>query len=220
MVESEPYERFGETLTERVGVIRWSGGDLPDLAFYDFGVRATFLLDRGHGRGASRSSSAAATRRSPGSSRSSRARRSRSTRPRRSPSARPPRSPTTDRTDGPARGDAGHLRRGERRPDAARSALQAVLLAGPAPARRRPRLVPGVALRARPAGVARPADGARLAMAPAAVTLTFNEPIGLATGGLRVLDSSGRRRGRRRRRRRRRLGHASRCRRSPTAGTW
>ena len=47
MVESEPYERFGETLTERVGVIRWSGGDLPDFAFYDFGVRATFLLEAG-----------------------------------------------------------------------------------------------------------------------------------------------------------------------------
>jgi uncharacterized protein YcnI len=47
MVESEPYERFGETLTERVGVIRWSGGDLPDFAYYDFGVRATFLLDAG-----------------------------------------------------------------------------------------------------------------------------------------------------------------------------
>ena len=47
MVESEPYERFGETLTERVGVIRWSGGDLPDVAFYDFGVHATFLLDAG-----------------------------------------------------------------------------------------------------------------------------------------------------------------------------
>jgi uncharacterized protein YcnI len=47
MVESEPYEHFGETLTERVGVIRWSGGDLPDAAFYDFGVRATFLVGEG-----------------------------------------------------------------------------------------------------------------------------------------------------------------------------
>jgi uncharacterized protein YcnI len=47
MVESEPYERFGETLTERVGVIRWSGGSLPDLAFLDFGIRATFLADEG-----------------------------------------------------------------------------------------------------------------------------------------------------------------------------
>lgn len=47
MVESEPYERFGETLTERVGVIRWSGGELPDSAYYDFGIRATFLSEPG-----------------------------------------------------------------------------------------------------------------------------------------------------------------------------
>jgi uncharacterized protein YcnI len=47
MVESEPYERFGETLTERVGVIRWIGGELPDAAFYDFAIRATFLGDEG-----------------------------------------------------------------------------------------------------------------------------------------------------------------------------
>ena len=47
MVESEPYERFGETLTERVGVVRWSGGDLPHFAYYDFAVRATFLNDAG-----------------------------------------------------------------------------------------------------------------------------------------------------------------------------
>jgi uncharacterized protein YcnI len=47
LVESEPYERFGETLTERVGVIRWSGGDLPDLAYLDFGIRAQFLAEPG-----------------------------------------------------------------------------------------------------------------------------------------------------------------------------
>jgi hypothetical protein len=47
MVESAPYDEFGTTRTERVGVIRWSGGDLPDHAFYDFGIRATFLLDPG-----------------------------------------------------------------------------------------------------------------------------------------------------------------------------
>lgn len=46
-VASEPYDEFGTTKTERVGVIRWSGGDLPDFAFYDFGVRATFLADPG-----------------------------------------------------------------------------------------------------------------------------------------------------------------------------
>jgi uncharacterized protein YcnI len=46
-IASEPYERFGETLTERVGVVRWSGGDLPAAAFYDFGLRATFLVEEG-----------------------------------------------------------------------------------------------------------------------------------------------------------------------------
>jgi periplasmic copper chaperone A len=47
MVGSEPYERFGETLTERVGVIRWIGGDLPNETYFDFGVRATFLQEAG-----------------------------------------------------------------------------------------------------------------------------------------------------------------------------
>ncbi|MFN8620407.1 MAG: copper resistance protein CopC [Chloroflexota bacterium] len=36
-----------------------------------------------------------------------------------------------------------------------------------------------------------PEDGAVLPVSPAAVTLTFNEPIGLAPGGLRVLDKAG-----------------------------
>lgn len=47
VVESEPYERFGETLTERVVVVRWSGGDLPDSAYYDFGIHATILVEPG-----------------------------------------------------------------------------------------------------------------------------------------------------------------------------
>lgn len=47
MVPSEPYDEFGTTKTERVGVIRWSGGDLPDHSFYDFGVRAKFLSEPG-----------------------------------------------------------------------------------------------------------------------------------------------------------------------------
>jgi uncharacterized protein YcnI len=47
VVESEPYERFGETLTERVGVVRWSGGDLPDSAYYDFGIHAAILVEPG-----------------------------------------------------------------------------------------------------------------------------------------------------------------------------
>ena len=36
-----------------------------------------------------------------------------------------------------------------------------------------------------------PADGARLEASPATVTITFNEPVGLAPGGLQVIDSSG-----------------------------
>jgi len=36
-----------------------------------------------------------------------------------------------------------------------------------------------------------PANGARLATSPPAVTLTFNERIGLATGGLKVIDATG-----------------------------
>ena len=51
MVESEPYERFGETLTERVGVVRWSGGDLPHFAFYDFARPGDLPRRRGHGAG-------------------------------------------------------------------------------------------------------------------------------------------------------------------------
>jgi uncharacterized protein YcnI len=47
MVVSAPYDEFGTERTERVGVIRWSGGDLPDAAFYDFGIRARFLLEPG-----------------------------------------------------------------------------------------------------------------------------------------------------------------------------
>jgi uncharacterized protein YcnI len=47
MVPSEPYTLFGTEYTERVGVIRWSGGPLPDGAFFDFGIQATFLRDPG-----------------------------------------------------------------------------------------------------------------------------------------------------------------------------
>jgi copper transport protein len=36
-----------------------------------------------------------------------------------------------------------------------------------------------------------PPDGARLDVTPSEVTVTFDEPIGLASGGLRVVDSSG-----------------------------
>ena len=47
MVESEPYDQWGTTMTERVGVIRWTDGDLPDFAYYDFGIKATFLAEPG-----------------------------------------------------------------------------------------------------------------------------------------------------------------------------
>jgi copper transport protein len=36
-----------------------------------------------------------------------------------------------------------------------------------------------------------PQDGAHLERSPASVTITFNEPVGLAPGGLEVIDSSG-----------------------------
>lgn len=45
MVETEPYERFGETLTERVGIVRWSGGSLDSHLFEDFTIQATFPAD-------------------------------------------------------------------------------------------------------------------------------------------------------------------------------
>jgi uncharacterized protein YcnI len=41
-VETEPYELYGSTLTERVSVVRWSGGTLPDHQFLDFGMSAIF----------------------------------------------------------------------------------------------------------------------------------------------------------------------------------
>ncbi len=47
MVESDPYSLFGTEYTERVGVVGWSGGELPDEAFLDFGVLATFLGEPG-----------------------------------------------------------------------------------------------------------------------------------------------------------------------------
>jgi len=46
LVEEAVLTEF-DRITERVGVIRWSGGSLPHEAYYDFGVRATFLLDAG-----------------------------------------------------------------------------------------------------------------------------------------------------------------------------
>ena len=149
-VASEPYDEFGTTKTERVGVIRWSGGDLPDLAFYDFGVRATFLADPGTVLAfpvVQKCGDAEVA----GSSRWSRVSRSLSIRPPRSPSVTPSRR---RRTDVPARGDAGHLLRGEaiaplpRAPGGPATTAAARRAAGARPRRR---------LRACAAGVARSA---------------------------------------------------------------
>jgi len=52
-------------------------------------------------------------------------------------------------------------------------------------------LLPGVASAHAQLVSLDPADGAPLETSPAVVTLTFNEPVGLATGGLQVLDSAG-----------------------------
>ena len=41
------YSLYGTDYTERVGVITWSGGPLPDGQFLDFGVNATFQLGPG-----------------------------------------------------------------------------------------------------------------------------------------------------------------------------
>ena len=42
-VASAPYTLYGTEYSDRVGVVRWSGGELPDEAYMDFGVLATFL---------------------------------------------------------------------------------------------------------------------------------------------------------------------------------
>jgi hypothetical protein len=38
MVESDPYELHGQTFTERVGIVRWSGGNLLDSQYDEFGI--------------------------------------------------------------------------------------------------------------------------------------------------------------------------------------
>lgn len=40
-VDTKPYEVWGKTLTKRVSVVRWTGGNLPDNQFDDFGMIAT-----------------------------------------------------------------------------------------------------------------------------------------------------------------------------------
>jgi uncharacterized protein YcnI len=46
-VTTEPYDLFGQTLTERVAVVRWSGGVLPADQFQDFGIDALFRVEPG-----------------------------------------------------------------------------------------------------------------------------------------------------------------------------
>jgi uncharacterized protein YcnI len=41
-VETEPYELYGSTLTERTSVVRWTGGPLEDHQYLDFGISAIF----------------------------------------------------------------------------------------------------------------------------------------------------------------------------------
>jgi uncharacterized protein YcnI len=41
-VETEPYELYGSTLTERTSVVRWTGGALEDHQYLDFGISAIF----------------------------------------------------------------------------------------------------------------------------------------------------------------------------------
>lgn len=41
-VETAPYESNGQTLTKRIGVVRWTGGNLPDSQFDDFAISAKF----------------------------------------------------------------------------------------------------------------------------------------------------------------------------------
>jgi uncharacterized protein YcnI len=41
-VETEPYELYGSTLTERTSVVRWTGGPLEEHQYLDFGISAIF----------------------------------------------------------------------------------------------------------------------------------------------------------------------------------
>jgi uncharacterized protein YcnI len=42
VVETEPYELFGQRRTDRVGSVEWTGGPLPAEQFQDFGISAVF----------------------------------------------------------------------------------------------------------------------------------------------------------------------------------
>jgi uncharacterized protein YcnI len=42
IIETEEYEVFGQTQTERVSAVRWTGGPIPENGFLDFGIYAVF----------------------------------------------------------------------------------------------------------------------------------------------------------------------------------
>jgi uncharacterized protein YcnI len=44
--EGDEYEVFGQTQTERVSVVRWTGGPIPENGFLDFGIYAVFTETR------------------------------------------------------------------------------------------------------------------------------------------------------------------------------
>lgn len=42
VTETDEYEVFGQTETERVSLVRWTGGSIPEEGFLDFGIYAVF----------------------------------------------------------------------------------------------------------------------------------------------------------------------------------
>jgi uncharacterized protein YcnI len=42
VVDTEPYELFGQTQTDRIAVVRWVGGSVPADQYLDFGIDAVF----------------------------------------------------------------------------------------------------------------------------------------------------------------------------------
>jgi uncharacterized protein YcnI len=46
VTETDEYEVFGQTQTERVSVVRWTGGPIPENGFLDFGIYAVFSEPR------------------------------------------------------------------------------------------------------------------------------------------------------------------------------
>jgi len=46
VTQTDEYEVFGQTETERVSVVRWTGGPIPENGFLDFGIYAVFSEPR------------------------------------------------------------------------------------------------------------------------------------------------------------------------------